>query len=68
MDLGWKILIPLSLGWLLLLAAVRIGDDRNWNLFIVVPVVLAIIVAVAGLLAAAIRVGRSDRALAEVFE
>jgi NADH-quinone oxidoreductase subunit H len=68
MDLGWKVLIPLSLGWLLLLAAVRIGDDRNWNLFIVVPVVLVMIVAVAGLLAAAIKVGRSDRALAEVFE
>ena len=23
MDLGWKVLIPLSLGWLLLLAALR---------------------------------------------
>ena len=68
MDLGWKLLIPLSLGWLLLLAAVRIGDDRNWNLFIVVPIVIAAMVVVGGLLAAAIRVGRSDRALAEVFE
>lgn len=68
MDLGWKLLIPLSLGWLLLLAAVRIGDDRGWNLFIVVPVVMALIVAVGGLLAAAIRVGRENRALAEVFE
>ncbi len=68
MDLGWKLLIPLSLGWLLLLAAVRIGDDRNWNLWIVVPIVIVAMLAVGGLLTAAIRVGRSDRALAEVFE
>ena len=25
MDLGWKVLIPLALGWLLLIAALRIG-------------------------------------------
>ena len=31
MDLGWKLLIPLSLGWLLLLAALRVGDDEDWN-------------------------------------
>ena len=27
MDLGWKLLIPLSLGWVLLLAAIDIGRD-----------------------------------------
>ncbi len=36
MDLGWKLLIPLSLGWLLLLAALNIGRDEDWNLGIVV--------------------------------
>jgi NADH-quinone oxidoreductase subunit H len=30
MDLGWKRLIPLALYWLLLVAALRIGDDANW--------------------------------------
>ena len=29
MDLGWKLLIPLSLGWFLLLAALQVGRDRQ---------------------------------------
>ena len=31
MDLGWKVLIPVALGWFLLLAAIRLGDDNDWN-------------------------------------
>ena len=31
MDLGWKVLIPISLAWLLLLSAVRVVQDRGWN-------------------------------------
>ena len=31
MDLGWKLLIPLSLGWFLLLAANRVFVDRGWD-------------------------------------
>ena len=31
MNLGWKVLIPLSLGWFMLLALLRIGDDRGWT-------------------------------------
>ncbi len=68
MDLGWKLLIPLSLGWLMLLTAVRIADDEGWNLFVVVPIVLVALVAVGALFAAAIRIGRRERAMAEVFE
>jgi NADH-quinone oxidoreductase subunit H len=30
MDLGWKKLIPLSLAWLLLIAALRVGRDAGW--------------------------------------
>jgi NADH-quinone oxidoreductase subunit H len=30
MDLGWKRLIPAALGWLLLLGAIRIGQDEEW--------------------------------------
>lgn len=32
MDLGWKVLIPLSLGWLLVLAGIRIARDGNLGL------------------------------------
>ncbi len=31
MDLGWKLLIPLSLGWFLVLAGIRTGRGRGWN-------------------------------------
>ena len=31
MDLGWKVLIPLALGWLLLIAALRVAQDQGWN-------------------------------------
>ena len=31
MDLGWKVLIPIALGWFLLLAAIRLGNDNDWN-------------------------------------
>ncbi len=31
MDLGWKGLIPLSLGWLLLLGGLQVGRDHQWG-------------------------------------
>ena len=31
MDLGWKVLIPASLGWFLLIAALNIANDRQWQ-------------------------------------
>ena len=31
MDLGWKVLIPVSLGVLLFLAAMRVAQDNDWN-------------------------------------
>ena len=31
MDLGWKVLIPASLGWFMLIAAQRLGRDQGWN-------------------------------------
>jgi len=33
MDLGWKVLIPLSLGWFLILGAIRVARDGNVGLF-----------------------------------
>ncbi len=57
MDLGWKVLIPLALGWLLLLAAIRIGSDRDWNLFLVGGIAGLGLVGAAALLSAAMRTG-----------
>jgi len=44
MDLGWKVLIPLALGWLLLLAAINVARDEDWNLPLVVAIGFAVLV------------------------
>ncbi len=61
MDLGWKVLIPLALGWSLLLAAIQIGQDENWNPVAVVVVSVAVMMAAYGLLRAAISGSRARR-------
>jgi NADH-quinone oxidoreductase subunit H len=55
MDLGWKVLIPLSLAWVLVVAAVLVG--RWWG----VAVIAGLIVG-AGLLIRSVRVGAGRRA------
>jgi len=65
MDLGWKALIPLALGWLLLLIAVRVSDDEGWNVFVVMGASLAVLVAAYGLLVAAFRASRRAHEAAE---
>jgi NADH-quinone oxidoreductase subunit H len=52
MDLGWKALIPVSLGWLLVVAAIRIAYDRNYSAgqVLLVALVGAAVLATAGLL------------------
>ena len=42
MDLGWKVLIPLALGWLLLLASLRVAQSNGWNRWIVIVVDVAV--------------------------
>lgn len=61
MSLGWKLLIPLSLGWFMLLAAFRIADDRDWNRVVVGAVGLGIIVVAGALLVAANGVATRQR-------
>ena len=62
MDLGWKALIPISLGWFLLLAAIRVGNDNDWNVWAVVIISVAVLVAAAALLVVAVRhAGRQRR-------
>ena len=69
MDLGWKALIPLSLGWMLLLATLNIARDRDWNIGVVAAVGFLAIVVSYVLLTAAMRTARTRRELAdeEVF-
>jgi NADH-quinone oxidoreductase subunit H len=68
MDIGWKRLIPLSLGWLLLIAAIKISRTEDWN----VPLVIAIGVAAGlvcwGVLALAMRVGAERGRAGELEE
>ncbi|MEN3271967.1 MAG: NADH-quinone oxidoreductase subunit, partial [Actinomycetota bacterium] len=65
MDLGWKRLIPLALGWLLLIAALRVAGDEDWSRPVVVLVALVTMFLAAGLMFAAIRVAELRRGEAE---
>jgi NADH-quinone oxidoreductase subunit H len=66
MDLGWKVLIPLSLGWMLLLATVNIARDEDWNAGLVLAGGLAGIAVGYVLLAGAMRTARHRRAEADL--
>ncbi|MDP1819560.1 MAG: NADH-quinone oxidoreductase subunit NuoH [Acidimicrobiales bacterium] len=61
MDLGWKVLIPLSLGWLLLLATINIARDEDWNLALVVAIGFAVLMGGYALLTAAMRTAERRR-------
>jgi NADH-quinone oxidoreductase subunit H len=65
MDLGWKALIPLALGWLLLLATINVARDEDWNLPVVVAIGFAVMVLAYGLLTSAIRTAQRRRDAAE---
>ena len=62
MDLGWKLMIPLSLGWFLLLVGFKIGDDRGWSPFAVGVVGLVGLAIGGGLLSIAIRTSQARSA------
>ncbi|MDQ3897885.1 MAG: NADH-quinone oxidoreductase subunit NuoH [Actinomycetota bacterium] len=64
MDLGWKKLIPLALYWLLLIAALRIGRDRDWNPVAVLAAGVAAGLVAWGALNAALRRGATVEATA----
>ncbi len=67
MDLGWKILIPASLGWFLLIAALNIANDQGWQSWIVILVGLTVISVGALALMAAVRKAKIQRA-SQAFE
>ena len=64
MDLGWKVLIPLSLFWLLLVAALRVGEDEGWDWWWVLGAAGAVFLVGLSALNAATRQG--DRVTQEV--
>jgi NADH-quinone oxidoreductase subunit H len=61
MDLGWKRLIPISLLWLLFIAAIRIGRDQDWNPVVVPAVAVGVGIVVFALLAGSMRTAASRR-------
>ncbi len=64
MNLGWKLLIPLSLGWFMLIAVFRVGNDNGWSQterFVAGGIGLVALFAGAGLLRLATRVSARNR-------
>jgi len=61
MDFGWKILIPASLGWFMLLAAQRLGRDQGWNTVLVTLVSVIVLATAYALLEISFRVSRKKR-------
>jgi NADH-quinone oxidoreductase subunit H len=61
MNLGWKLMIPLALGWFMLLAAFRVGRDNDWNLAVVGLVCLVVLAAASSLLSLASKVSARNR-------
>lgn len=61
MHLGWRVLIPISLAWFMLLAFFRVGQDEDWNRVVIGVSGLAVIVGCAGLLQLAGKVSARNR-------
>jgi NADH-quinone oxidoreductase subunit H len=68
MDLGWKVLIPLALGWMLLLASLNIADDQDWNQLVVGAIAVAGGLVSYLLLTGAMRTAQHRRAAADELE
>jgi NADH-quinone oxidoreductase subunit H len=61
MDLGWKILIPASLGWFMLMAVFQLGRDEGWNGIVVGVVAGVLLLGCAVLITSAISISRANR-------
>jgi NADH-quinone oxidoreductase subunit H len=62
MDLGWKVLIPLALAWLLVLATINIARDESWNLGLVLGGCIVVMAICWAGLTAAMRTAARRRA------
>ena len=63
MDLGWKLLIPVAFGWLLLITALKVAQDEDWNRVLVVVIALAVAVVAWAIFSVALRVSARNREL-----
>jgi NADH-quinone oxidoreductase subunit H len=61
MDLGWKVLIPIALGWFLLLSAIRVGRDSDWDTWAVILVTLVVLAVSYAVMMRAVRVSQRNR-------
>jgi NADH-quinone oxidoreductase subunit H len=61
MDLGWKVLIPLSLGWILVLATFHVAREQQWNGIITIVIGGAVFLIGYGLLKFAIATSKARR-------
>lgn len=61
MNLGWKILIPVALGWFILLAAQRVGSNEGWDQIVVTTGTALVLVVGYVLLQAAHKASRNNR-------
>src|SRR6476469_7353506 len=61
MNLGWKVLIPVALGWFMLLSAQRVAGDNDWNRWVVSVIAIAALAIAGALLLAAVRVSARNR-------
>jgi NADH-quinone oxidoreductase subunit H len=62
MDLGWKVLIPIAFGWLMLITLLNVSRDEGWNRFLAVGIAVVVGAACFALLLAALRVAARLRA------
>jgi NADH-quinone oxidoreductase subunit H len=63
MDLGWKLLIPVAFGWLLLITALKVAQDEDWNRVVVVAIALAVAVVAWVIFTVALRASARNREL-----
>lgn len=61
MNLGWKILIPASLGWFMLMAVLRLARDEDWNRGVVIAACIVVLLLCVGILSLANRVSKANR-------
>ena len=67
MNIGWKVMIPLALAWVMLLGAINIARDEDWNLPAVVIGAFLALVAGWVILTGAVDMARRRRS-AELTE
>jgi len=69
MDLGWKVMIPLALGWMLAVAGLRVANDEGYDfgqMLLLVGGGMVVLVGAASLLSIARRTARHRRDDAEL--